>query len=287
MSSLGQLVAGIAHEINNPISFVYGNIDYANQYIQDLLRLIDCYQQHYPNLPAEIKGEMEAIDFEFLVDDLPQVLGSMKVGAERICDIVQALRNFSRLNEAEVKKVNIHEGIDSTLLILQHRLKATGEYAEIQVLKEYGDLPYIECYPGQLNQVFMNLLANAIDALEQKRLRDSSEIPTAVPCIRIRTEIKDRGSLFNSQRLAVPNDLTSRTNILIRIADNGVGITESARKQLFDPFFTTKPIGQGTGLGLSISYRIVVEKHKGQLLVNSKLGQGTEFIIELPLQQNL
>jgi PAS domain S-box-containing protein len=282
MSSLGQLVAGIAHEINNPVSFVYGNIEYANQYIQDLLRLIRCYQQHYPTPPAEIKAEMEAIDFEFLVDDLANLLDSMKVGAERICAIVQSLRNFSRLDEAEIKAVDLHEGIDSTLLILQPRLKAKGKESEIQILKEYGNLPLIECYPGQLNQVFMNLLTNAIDALEEKRVASGSEIPTASPYIRIRTEIKDNDLPLNGDNCAVPDSSASLTRVVIRIADNGSGMTEAVRRRLFDPFFTTKPMGKGTGLGLSISYQIVVEKHKGQLLINSEVGKGSEFIIELP-----
>jgi len=298
MSSLGQLVAGIAHEINNPISFVYGNVDYASQYIQELLHLIHCYQQHYPNPPEGIKAEMEAIDYEFLVDDLPKLLDSMKVGADRICEIVLSLRNFSRLDEAEIKAVDLHEGIDSTLLILQHRLKAKGKDCEIQILKEYGDLPKVECYSGQLNQVFMNLLTNAIDALEEKRVGTGSEHSTASPCIQIRTEVKDSNSLLKDDNHPVlngsatppssldANEAAPLTCVLIRIADNGTGMSEAVHRRLFDPFFTTKPVGKGTGLGLSISYRIVVEKHKGQLIVNSELGQGTEFIIELPLRQS-
>ena len=285
MSSLGQLVAGIAHEINNPITFVSGNLEHASQYTQYLLHLIDSYQQHYPNPPLAIKQEMEAIDFEFLVDDLPHLLNSMKVGAERICEIVLSLRNFSRLDEAEIKAVDLHEGIDSTLLILEHRLKAQGKQSEIHILKEYGNLPQVECYPGQLNQVFMNLLSNAIDALEEKRVVGESKISTASPHIRIRTELKEDKPLRGNSS-AVPNDPTPLTRILIRIADNGSGMTEAVHHRLFDPFFTTKSTGKGTGLGLSISYRIVVEKHKGQLLVKSKLGRGTEFIIELPLQQS-
>ena len=312
MSSLGQLVAGIAHEINNPVSFVYGNIDYANQYIQDLLHLIYCYQQHYPNPPAAIEAEMEAIDFQFLVDDLPNLLDSMKLGAERICEIVKSLRNFSRLDEAEIKAVDLHEGIDSTLLILQNRLKATGKQSEIQLIKQYGNLPSIECYPGQLNQVWMNLLINAIDALEEKRevlvrMETGSEISIALPCIEIHTEVKN-GDSPDGDCYAVPTKpatplkkadsknvatasssgaaTLSPTRIVIRIIDNGSGMTEVVQRRLFDPFFTTKPTGKGTGLGLSISYQIVVEKHKGQLFVNSELGRGTEFIIELPLQQS-
>jgi PAS domain S-box-containing protein len=280
MSSLGQLVAGIAHEINNPISFVYGNLDYASQYTQDLLHLINCYQQHYPNPPPTVKAEMEEIDLEFLVDDLPNLLNSMKVGAERICEIVQSLRNFSRLDEAEIKAVDLHEGIDSTLLILQHRLKAQGKHSEIQILREYGDLPHIECYPGQLNQVLMNLLTNAIDALEAKRMESDAESPSSLPCIQICTEVKESDSPLRGEKREL------QPCVIIRIGDNGSGMTEAVRRRLFDPFFTTKPTGKGTGLGLSISYQIVVEKHRGQLLVHSELGQGTEFIIELPLRQS-
>ncbi len=278
MSSLGQLVAGIAHEINNPITFVYGNLDHASEYIQDLLHLIHCYHQHYPNPPTAIQEEMEAIDFEFLINDLPKLLTSMKVGTERICEIVLSLRNFSRLDESEIKAVDLHEGINSTLLILQHRLKAQGKPSEIQIVKEYGNLPPVECYPGQLNQVFMNLLSNAIDALEEKMRVSDSEVSNFSPYIQIGTALKDDKSPLNGNS-CVPC-------VVIRIADNGLGMTEAVCRNLFNPFFTTKPIGQGTGLGLSISYQIVVEKHKGQLLVNSKLGQGTEFIIELPLQQS-
>ena len=297
MSSLGQLVAGVAHEINNPISFVSCNVDYATGYTQDLLHLIHCYQQHFPHPPKAVQAEMEAIDLEFLMDDLPKLLDSMKVGAERICEIVQSLKNFSRLDEAEIKAVDLHEGIDSTLLILQHRLKAQGKQSEIQILKEYGDLPPVECYPGQLNQVFMNVLTNAIDALEEAReglsatdkeskYREQNEESSFLPTIRICTELKDGDSFFKSDNGTVPNHSALLKRVLIRIADNGLGIDEAVCRRLFDPFFTTKPIGKGTGLGLSISYQIVVEKHKGQLLVKSALGQGTEFIIELPLQQS-
>ncbi|HEY9833898.1 MAG TPA: CHASE4 domain-containing protein [Stenomitos sp.] len=277
MSSLGQLVAGVAHEINNPISFVYGNIVHAEGYIKDLIDLLNCYRQEYPNPSDEIIAKMQEIDFDFVVDDLPKLLASMKIGAERIRDIVQSLRNFSRLSESERKKVDIHEGIESTLLILKHKIRAKDEYSEIELIKEYGDLPWVECYPGHLNQVLMNLIANAIDALEERRLykfRDSSQ---SSPFIRICTEVKEDPS---SQ-----SDDSDVFHILIHIADNGTGMTEEVRRRLFDPFFTTKPIGKGTGLGLSISYKIIVEKHKGQVLVKSELGQGSEFIIELPIRQ--
>ncbi|MGQ4649993.1 CHASE4 domain-containing protein [Lyngbya aestuarii] len=277
MSSLGQLLAGVAHEIKNPINFVSGNIDYASRYVQDLINIINCYQQHYPNTPNAIDEEMEAIDFQFLVDDLPKVLNSMKLGAERICEIVQSLRNFSRLSEIEVQLIDIHEGLESTLLILQHQLKANGEYRAIELIKEYGNLPSVECYPGQINQVLMNLLANAIDALEERRLNKGSETVTLAPQIRIRTEVKESNS---------PDGNGGASSIVIRIADNGPGMAEVVRRHLFKPFFTTKPISKGTGLGLSISHSIVVEKHHGQLLVKSEPGQGTEFSMELPLRQS-
>ncbi|HEY9741546.1 MAG TPA: GAF domain-containing protein [Coleofasciculaceae cyanobacterium] len=279
MSSLGQLVAGVAHEINNPVSFIYGNLVHAGGYTQDLLGLLQLYQQQYPNPTSEIQSEIEAIDLDFLIEDLPKLLDSMRVGAERICEIVRSLRNFSRLAEAEMKAVDIHEGLDSTLVILQNRLKAQGEHPEIQVIKEYGNLPRVECYAGQLNQVFMNLLTNAIDALEEsvvtgqqsgfsEKTTDNGQRTTDKrPIIRIRTELLD------DQQIA------------IRIADNGPGMTAQVQAKLFDPFFTTKPVGIGTGLGLSISYQIVVEKHGGQLNCLSELGQGTEFLIQIPLLQ--
>jgi PAS domain S-box-containing protein len=268
MSSLGQLVAGVAHEINNPVSFIYGNLIHAHGYTQDLLDLIQFYQQYYPNPTPEVQSKIETIDLDFLIEDLPKLLDSMKFGAERICEIVGALRNFSRLAEAEMKAVNIHEGLDSTLTILQNRLKASGKHPEIQVIKEYGTLPKVECYAGQLNQVFMNLLTNAIDAIdEQNQKRAIEDIQANPSIIRVRTEVLD-----NQQ-------------VAIRIADNGPGMTEQVKARLFDPFFTTKPVGAGTGLGLSISYQIVVKKHRGQLLCFSELGQGTDFVIQIPLSQ--
>lgn len=269
MSSLGQLVAGVAHEINNPVSFIYGNLIHAYGYTQDLLGLIQLYQQQYPHPTSDVQSEIEAIDLEFLIEDLPKLLDSMKVGAERICEIVGALRNFSRLSEAEMKAVDIHEGLDSTLMILQNRLKASGKHPEIQVMKEYGDLPKVECYAGQLNQVFMNLLTNAIDAIdEQNEGRTPEEIQVKPSIIRIKTEI-----------------LGDR-HIAICIIDNGPGMTEQVKARLFDPFFTTKPVGTGTGLGLSISYQIVVEKHGGKISCYSQLEKGTEFVIQIPIQQS-
>ncbi len=278
MAILGQLVAGVAHEINNPISSVSGNIQYATEYFQSLLKIIDYYQRYYPNPPEKIQVEMEAIDFNFLVNDLPTLLNSMRKGSERICEIVQSLRSFSRLNESEIRAVDIHEGIESTLLILRHRFKAKGEFNEIKLIKEYSELPLVECYPGQLNQVLMNLIVNAIDALEEKRVKKSYDADEAPPFIRICTEFKNKDATSHRN--------SGAAHVLIRIADNGTGITQEVSHHLFEPFFTTKPRGKGTGLGLSISYQIVVEKHQGQLYVQSKPSQGTEFFIELPIQHD-
>ena len=268
MSSLGQMVAGVAHEINNPVSFIYGNLTHTHNYTQDLLALVHLYQQHYPNPVPEIQEQIEDIDLDFLIEDLPKMLDSMNVGAERIRQIVLSLRNFSRLDEAEMKQVDIHEGIDSTLLILQNRLKAHGKHPGIELVKEYGDLPSVECYAGQLNQVFMNILSNALDALDsynQQRQLDENRVDPST--ITIRT-------------LELNPDY-----IAVGIADNGPGITQEVRTRIFDPFFTTKPVGKGTGLGLSISYQIVVDKHRGSILCKSEPGQGTEFWIEIPVRQ--
>lgn len=263
MSSLGQLVAGVAHEINNPVSFITGNLSHAHAYIQDLLGLIKLYQQHYPTPVPEIQARMEAIDLEFLLRDLPKLLDSMQVGSERIEQIVLSLRMFSRMDEAEMKSVDLHDGLDSTLLILQNRLKPRGEFPGIEVLKEYGDLPRVGCYAGQLNQVFMNLLVNAIDALEEA----IASQPTLQPQITIRTAV-------------LPTQ-----KVTIAIQDNGPGIPTAIQPRLFDPFFTTKPVGKGTGMGLSISYQIITEKHSGSLICCSRVGQGTEFQITIPIEQ--
>ncbi|MBF1999433.1 MAG: amino acid permease [Synechococcales cyanobacterium M58_A2018_015] len=263
MSSLGQLVAGIAHEINNPVNFIYGNLSHAADYTHELLDLLRLYQQHYPQPVVAIQRQADAIDVGFLAADLPKLIRSMKVGAERIQKIVVSLRSFSRKDEAEMKTVDIHDGIDNTLLILQHRLKAQPHRAEIQIQKHYGQLPPVECYAGQLNQVFMNILANAIDALEERLSLEPDHAAT----VQIYT-----------QRLG-------SNQIQIRIADNGPGIPDAIRHQLFDPFFTTKPVGRGTGLGLSLSYDIITKKHNGQLRCLSLAGAGAEFIIEIPLYQ--
>lgn len=258
MSSLGQLVAGIAHEINNPVNFIHGNIRYVEEYSKDLLGIVEICRQKFPESIAKFEDEKD-IEFEFIQQDLNKVLASMRIGTDRIRQIVLSLKNFSRMDEAEFKEVNIHEGIDSTLLILQHRLQKRDRFP-IQVIQNYGNLPLVECCAGQLNQVFMNILANAIDALEEQN-------SVSAPQIKIRT------SILNSDWVEIV------------ISDNGCGISEAARSRIFDPFFTTKPIGKGTGMGMSISYQIVTQKHSGKLQYFSTLGEGTEFVIQIPIRQ--
>jgi PAS domain S-box-containing protein len=265
MSSLGQLVAGVAHEINNPVNFIYGNLSHATDYTQNLLAVIDLYQQRYRDPDPQIAALMAAIDLPFLVEDFPKMLTSMQVGTERIREIVLTLRNFSRLDESEMKPVDIHEGIDSTLLILQSRLKQQTDQPAIVVVKQYGDLPIVECYASQLNQVFMNIISNAIDALHEfDRSRPVEDLVQHPSTITIITRMADSGW------------------VEIGIKDNGAGIAAAVQEKLFDPFFTTKPIGEGTGLGLSISYQIITEKHGGRLRCVSAVGSGTEFWIEVP-----
>lgn len=261
MSSLGLLVAGLAHEINNPLNFINGNLTYLQDYLNDLLTLIKLYENHYPQPNPEISEFLKNIELEYMTDDLLDILNSMKIGTERIKKIILSFRNFSRKDESEYKSVDIHEGIDSTLLILQHRL---SRYPHIKIIKDYGNLPLVECYPSQLNQVFMNILSNSIEELENHN-RESY--------IKIKTE------LINSPEN--PNPLQAR----ISISDNGAGITPEVAKHLFDPFFTTKPIGKGTGLGLSISYQIIVERHQGTIECFSQEGKGATFIITIPLFQ--
>lgn len=271
MSSLGQLVAGVAHEINNPVNFIYGNVSYAKDYIKELIYLLNLYQQHYPQPKAEILKAIEDGELSFIMDDLPKLLSSLQLGIDRIRMIVQSLRNFSRLDETEIKSVDIHEGIDSSLMILQHRLKARSDRPAINVIKEYDVLPLLTCYAGQLNQVFMNLLANAIDALEERVSKEKGTVFR--PQILIRTEVLPGTSQDN---------ISLDSGIRVTIADNGAGMTEKVRSKLFTPFFTTKPIGKGTGMGLSISKKILLEKHCGQLQCISTPEQGTQFIIEMP-----
>jgi signal transduction histidine kinase len=278
MSSLGQMIAGIAHEINNPVNFIYGNLSHASHYIKELIQLLELYQQHYPEPVSEIQEAAADMEVDFLVEDLSKIVSSMQVGTERIRQIVVSMRNFSRSDQSHIKLVDIHEGLESTLLILQHRLKSYGGHPPIHIIKEYGNLPQIECCAGQINQVFMNIIGNAIDALDEeiqtgkwatKNGKNSPpsnpSSPLTLPTITIRTEV-------------VGDDF-----VAIRISDNGRGIPEEIRRQLFDPFFTTKPVGKGTGLGLSISYHLVVEQHGGRLGCVSEAGRGTEFAIEIPI----
>lgn len=266
MSALGILVAGIAHEINNPVNFIYGNITYVNGYAGDILKLLAMYQDRYPETDAEIEAFLEKIDLDFLREDLLKTLSSMKVGSERIREIVLTLRNFARVDEAEKKPVNIHEGIDSTLLIVQHLTKQKPGHPAINIIKDYGELPKVECYAGQLNQVFMNIINNAVDALrerEQKRSLDEIEA--------------------NPSQIVITTSIISENWARISIKDNGLGMNESVKGKIFNPFFTTKPVGNGTGLGLSISYQIVVDKHGGRLECISAIGEGTELAIEIPI----
>ncbi|MEG4441925.1 ATP-binding protein [Microcoleus sp. AT9_B5] len=266
MSALGILVAGIAHEINNPVNFIYGNITYVNDYAGDILKVLAMYQDRYPEKDAEIEDFLEKIDIDFLREDLLKTLASMKVGSERIREIVLTLRNFARVDEAEKKPVNIHEGIDSTLLILQHLTKEKLGNSAINIIKNYGTLPKVECYAGQLNQAFMNIINNAVDALREREQKSSLE------------EIK-----ANPIQITITTSIISENWAKISIKDNGLGMNEAVKAKIFDPFFTTKPVGHGTGLGLSISYQIVVDKHGGRLECISAIGEGTELAIEIPI----
>ncbi|MHC5610370.1 MAG: sensor histidine kinase [Nostoc sp.] len=267
MSSLGQLVAGVAHEINNPANFIHANLNHASEYSQGILDLLKLYEQTYPNPTPEISDRAQDLDIEFLAEDLPKLMASMQVGTKRIREIVLSLRNFSRLDEAEMKFVDIHEGLDNTLMILNRRLTATPNQSEIQIVKKYGDLPLIECYAGQLNQVFMNILVNAIDALEEASQKLSFEdIKTHPNQIQIQTQIDE-----------------STHDAIVQIYDNGIGMSEDVKQRVFDHMFTTKPVGKGTGLGMAIAYQIVVDKHAGNIEVDSTPGWGTEFTIRIPL----
>ncbi|MDT9177415.1 MAG: PAS domain S-box protein [Limnospira sp. PMC 1291.21] len=266
MSSLGQLVAGVAHEINNPVSFIYGNLTHTSTYTESLLELIDTYQELYPDPPPEISDLIEDMDLDFIKDDFPKIISSMTNGASRIRDIVKSLRTFSRLDEAKLKSVDIHENIDSTLVILQNRVNGSNGSPAIQVIKDYGDLPLFECYSSLLNQVFMNLLINAIQAIEERRnLLNTAANSDYRGCINIKTR------------------LAQKKQILIAIKDNGIGISPEHQNKVFNPFFTTKAVGQGTGMGLPTSYQIITQNHHGELSFSSAPGVGTEFVIKLPL----
>jgi signal transduction histidine kinase len=291
LATLGQLVAGVAHEINNPINFIHGNVVHIKHYVSDLIDFLNLYQAEFPQATPEIQQRAAEIDLAFLLADMPKVLSSIHIGSERIQEIVRSLRVFSRHDEAEIKEVDIHEGLDSTLLILNSRLKELSDRPAIEVIKEYGTLPRIECYAGQLNQVFMNILSNAIDALEEVAMLPQINIQsiastqyasvqtqmlaptTQPPTIQIRTEFlsADVASGLSGDRVA------------IWMIDNGPGIPEEILQRIFDPFFTTKPVGKGTGLGMSISYQIITEKHRGQLRCISTPGKGTAFVIEIPV----
>ena len=262
MSSLGKMVAGVAHEINNPVNFIYGNINYVRDYVGDLQELIEAYQQSDPEPKDQVQEIIERIDLDFLTEDLQKMLSSMQTGADRIRQIVLGLRNFSRLGGSGMKAVDIHEGIESSLMLLQHRLREEEKRGAIEVMKNYGELPRIGCYAAQLNQVFMNILTNAIDALEEIRYNEKE----------------------SKAAIAISTAVGEDENIVIRIADNGPGMTASVKQKIFDPFFTTKPVGSGTGLGLSISYSIIVELHQGQIDCTSKPGEGTEFTISIPMK---
>jgi len=258
MAGLGQLVAGVAHEINNPISFIYSNITCVTEHTENILKLLRLYQENYPDAKGEIKEQAVAIDLDFIANDLPKILTSMTIGANRIRELVVSLHTFSRLDEAQMKPVDLYAGIDSTLLILQYWLQPPDSTQVIEVVKEYGNLPLVECYAAQMNQVFMNVISNAIDAL-----KESTENP----------------------KIWIQIAITEANSVLIRIADNGCGIPEGMEARIFEPFFTTKEPGKGTGLGLSVSYHIIVQKHGGQITCVSQPGQGTEFWIEIPLRR--
>jgi Amt family ammonium transporter len=271
MSSLGQLVAGVAHEINNPVSFIHGNLTYVDEYIEDLLKLINLYLSD-PEIQASeaIQKQVKAMDIRYLVEDLPKILQSMRGGTERITEIVRSLKDFSHQGGAQRKRVDLHQGLDSTLTILGNKLKARGARPEIEIIREYGDLPLVDCFPGQLNQVFMNLLTNAIDALDEKWVAqfDGTEA---------------HGSQW-TPKIILRTELVEGDRVHLHFTDNGIGIPEHVKRRMMDPFFTTKPVGKGTGLGMAISYQIIVDRHHGQLTCLSTPGHGTRFLIDLPLE---
>ncbi|MDZ8050199.1 MAG: sensor histidine kinase [Aulosira sp. ZfuVER01] len=268
LSSLGQMFAGISHEINNPVNFIYGNLIHANEYTQEMLHLLHLYQEDYPNPTPLIQSELEYLDIEFIDNDLLNLLKSMNFGARRIREIVKSMQIFSQGDEVKLAEFDIHECIDGTLTILNHRLKVQPEHPGIEVVKEYNLFQLVECHVGQLNQVFMNIIANAIDALDEYNQQRSLE------------DIKQNPSQIKIRTMMIEDDW-----VAIHISDNGPGMCEEVKAKLFNPFFTTKAVGKGTGLGLSISRQIIVEKHGGSIDCQSTPGKGTEFIIKIPVQQ--
>ncbi len=268
MSSLGQLVAGVAHEINNPVNFIYGNLVYLRSYSNSLLAIVQQFLEFYTEPPSKIQELIDDLDLDYMSRDLPKIIDSMQLGTQRIKEIILSLRNFSRMDEAEYKTVDLHDGIESTITMLRHRLNRDLKRPAIKIIRNYGNLPMIECYAAQMNQVFMNILANAIDAIEEKiRNQKLRELDQTSDCIEIQTILMDQKF------------------VSIRFLDNGIGIDPATQKKLFDPFFTTKPIGMGTGIGLSISYRIITEQHQGTIECISSIGKGTELIIKIPIVQ--
>lgn len=268
MSALGQLVAGVAHEINNPVNFIHGNLKHIREYASDLLTLIELYQHYYPNPALEIQTEINSLDLEFIQEDFAKILNSMNLGTDRIREIVQSLRTFSRMDQGEYAQVNIHEGLESTLLILQHRFKGNSNRPEIQLVRQYGEIPKIDGFSGQLNQVFMNILANALDAIDDDSLKHSYTI------------LKD-----NPYQIQISTSVRDDQWVQITITDNGPGISDTIQQKIFEPFFTTKEIGKGTGMGMAISQEIITETHHGHLNCESRVGSGTMFTIQLPIHQ--
>lgn len=264
LSTLGELIAGVAHEINNPISFIFSNIEHLEEHIAAITEILRLYQQEYLHPSAKITDASEELDLKFALKDIVKIIDSFKLGTDRLRNLSLSLRNFSRADVDTKQPADLHQGLDSTLLILQHRLKSVGDRPRIEVVRSYGQLPEVNCYPGQINQVFMNILANAIDALDEAMIH--SKMSASIPKIQITT------------------DIDAQNCVIIRIADNGMGIPDLIQERLFEPLFTTKPVGKGTGLGLSIAHQIIVEKHNGILKVNSQLGQGTEFSIKIPVR---
>jgi signal transduction histidine kinase len=265
IATLGQLAAGIAHEVNNPINFIAGNLNFLEQYVWEIVDLLKLYQKYLPDPPDEIQTAIKKSNLNYLLNDISKIIQSMQLGTDRVTEIVSSLNKFSRHREVGKKLTNLHEGLENTLLILGHRLKANAHRPAIQLIKQYGNLPLIECYPGEINQVFMNLICNAIDAIEEtQKDQNFQEIAQNPGVIRIKTEVIGE-------------------QVILRIADNGAGINETEQTKIFDAFYTTKPIGKGTGLGLSIAYQIVVNNHYGKLYYHSTLGEGLEFVIELPI----